>query len=206
VVSVTGLAVDPAGQAVIVWQSGAFPAAGIQAATSQPGGHFSAPVSIVSTSAGGETPAAGIDDAGQAFIAWDGAFDGASMGEPYRHVKVTRLTVGATAAGATQTLLTPPLGQLDGPPQISIDGVGDAVVAWQNTTRDGRTEKIVVARSTRGHPFTQPVAIGTSYFGGDFDSTIGPDGQAAIAWDSLTRPVRAVIAATPTARSDAPPR
>ena len=197
-VLLSGLAVDPAGQAVVVWESGAFPAVGIQAATCQPGGHFSAPVSIVSTSVGGETPAAGIDDAGQAFIAWDGPFDDASMGEPYRHVKVTRLTVGATAPGATQTLLTPTLGRLDGPPQISVDGAGDSVVAWQNTTRDGGTEKIVVARSTRGHPFTQPIAIATSYFGGNFDSTIGPDGQAAIAWDSLTRPVRAVIAASPT--------
>jgi hypothetical protein len=113
-------------------------------------------------------------------------------------VKVTRLTVGATAPGATQTLLIPTLGQLDGAPQISVDGVGDAVVAWQSTTRDGRGERIVVARSTRGRPFGQPTAIGTSYFGGNFDSAIGPHGQAVIAWDSLTAPARAVIAASPT--------
>ena len=198
-VSLRGLAVDPAGQAVVVWDSGAFPATGIQAATRQPSGQFSAPVSIVPSTVGASSAGGvAIDHAGRALIAWDGRYDGASSGLGHPHVHVTPLAVGATAPGATQTLATPTLGQVDSDPQINVDGAGDSVVAWQNTTRDGRTEKIVVARSTRGHPFAQPIAIGTSYFGGSFDSTIGPDGQAAIAWDSLTRPVRAVIAASPT--------
>jgi hypothetical protein len=197
-VTLTGLAVDPAGQAVVVWDSGAFPATGIRAATCRPSGQCSAPVPIVPATVGARAGAVGIDHAGRALIAWDGPYDGASSGLPYRHAQVTPLAVGATAPGATQTLPTPTLGRVDSAPQVNVDGAGDAVVAWQNTTRDGRTEKIVVARSTRGHPFARPIAIGTSYFGGNFNSTIGPDGQAAIAWDSLTAPVRAVIAASPT--------
>jgi hypothetical protein len=94
-------------------------------------------------------------------------------------------------------LLTPALGRLDGLPDIHVDGKGDAVVAWQNTTRDGDTEKIVVARNHGGGPFAEPIAIATSYFGGNFDSEIGPGGQAILAWDSLTAPVRVVIAPSP---------
>lgn len=197
-VKLTGLAVDPVGQAVMVWLSGAFPTTGVEAATRQPRSDFGAPVSIVPATVGAEWGAAGIDDSGRAQIAWDGPFDGAPAGDPYRHVQVTALSVGAAAPGETQTLLTPALGRVDNPPDIEVDGAGDAVVAWPNTTRDGRTEKIVVARSAHGGPFAPPVAIGSSYFGGSFDSAIGPDGHAAIAWDSLTAPARAAIAAGPT--------
>lgn len=197
-VKLTGLAVDPAGQAVVVWLSGAFPTTGVEAATRQPLSDFGAPVSIVPATLGAEWGTVGIDDSGQAQIAWDGPYDGARAGDPYRHVQVTPLAVGATAPGPTQTLLTPALGRIDSSPEIDVDGAGDAVVAWQNVTRDGRTEKIVVARDTRGGPLGPPVAIGTSYFGGDFTSAIGPDGQAAVAWDSLTAPARAVIAVGPT--------
>lgn len=196
-VDLSGLAVDPAGRAVIVWGSGVFPAAGIRAATRQPGGRFGRPVSIVPATPGALAGPVGIDDAGHAIVASTGPYDGSREGLPYGHVQVTPLTVGATAPGATQTLLTPGLGATDSSPQISVNGAGDAVVAWQNTTRDGRGEKLVVARSTRGRPFTSPIAVGTSYFGGDFDSAIGPDGRAIVAWDSLTAPARAVIAATP---------
>ena len=196
-VDLSGLAVDPAGQAVVVWESGALPAGGIQAATREPGGQFGTPVVISPASLGGQAGGVGMDDTGRALIAWDGPYDGAAAGLPYGHVQVTALSVGAAAPGVTQTLLTPTLGRLDSAPKINVDGAGDAVVTWQNTTRDGRGEKIVAARATHGRLFAAPSVLGTSYFGGGFDAAIGPDGRAAVAWDSLTAPVRAVYAASP---------
>jgi len=194
-----GLAENAAGQAVIVWNSGSPWDTGIEAETRQPGGRFTAPMSIVPASVGGEVGSVGIDSMGQALIAWEGPNDGASSGNPFVHAQVTTLKVGATAPRRTQTLLTPSLGQLgDNPPQIDVDDVGDAVVAWENETLSGRQSKIVVARNARGGPFAAPEVVGTSYLGGNFDLAIGPAGQAIIAWDSLTAPVHAVIAASPT--------
>lgn len=196
-VTLSGLAVDPAGQVVVVWASGAFPDTGVQAATRQPGGQFGAPVTIAPATPGALAGPVGIDDAGEAVIAWDGPYDGSPTGDPYRHVQVTPLTVGATSPGASQTLLAPALGQIDSLPQINVDGAGDALVAWQANTRDRRSDKLVVARSARGLPFADPITIGASCFGCNFDSAIGPHGQAIIAWDSLTAPVRAAIAMGP---------
>ena len=58
-VTLTGLAVDPAGQAVVVWDSGAFPATGIRAATCRPSGQCSAPVPIVPATVGARAGAVG---------------------------------------------------------------------------------------------------------------------------------------------------
>ena len=110
-VSLRGLAVDPAGQAVVVWDSGAFPATGMQAATRRPSGQFTAPVSIVPSTVGASSAGGvGIDHAGRVLIAWDGRYDGASSGLGHPHVHVTPLAVGAMAPGATQTLATPDAG------------------------------------------------------------------------------------------------
>ena len=134
-VTLRGLAVDPAGQAVVVWDSGAFPATGIQAATRLPSGQFSAPVAIVPATAGASAGGVGIDHAGRALIAWDGRYDGASSGLARRHVHVTPLAVGATAPGATQTLATPTLGQVDSDPHRSTSMVGETPSSLGRTPR-----------------------------------------------------------------------
>jgi hypothetical protein len=117
-------------------------------------------------------------------------------------VEVTPLQIGATTAGAAETLQAPGIGTLDGFPLIDVDGAGDAIMTWQTTAHDGRTEKVVVARKVPGRRFGTPVAISTSYSrargmlmdgGSSFDSAIGPGGEAIIAWGSATEPVHAVL-------------
>jgi hypothetical protein len=196
-VALGGLAVNASDQAVLVWQSGQLPPGALLAAARPAGGTFGPSVQLVSSGVGAIEPQVGLDDAGAARVVWEGPYDGAGSGTPFTNVEAMSLRVGGLEPGAIQPVLTPGLGQLGDPgPLLSVDPHGDALVVWQNLTRDGNTVKIVVARSRAGHPFTVGHAVGTSYPGGNFDATIGPNGDAIVSWESLTQPIHTVIART----------
>jgi hypothetical protein len=157
------------------------------------------PVQLVSGREGSAWTRVGLDDAGRARVVWAGPYDGAGAGTPFSHIEAASLRIGAREPGAVQQVLTPRLGQLgDLGPLLKVDPRGDAIVVWQNLTRDGSTEKIVAARSRPGRPFAPPQTMGTSYPGGGFDAAIAPNGAVIVSWDSLTRPSNAVIAPAPS--------
>lgn len=198
-VSLDGIAVNPAGDAVLVWDSaqGSPTTGGTMATTPERDGPFGLPVPIVSPPIDATGAAVGIDDAGQALIA--------SPGLSSRSVQVTPLQIGATTAGQTQTFQAAGAGTVDPFPLIDVDGAGDAIVAWENTTHDGVTERVVAARRSAGRPFGTPVTIDSSSSRGPdtpspqedaFDSAIGPGGEAIVAWDNTTAPVHAVLASS----------
>jgi hypothetical protein len=190
-VGLGGLAVNAGGQAVISWASGSPTAAAVLAATRPAGGRFGTTVTVVSTKdGGGREPGAAIDARGVATISWEGPYDGAASGMPFKHVEVSSFAVGASQAGPIQVLEAPGTGRLgDDGPLLYENAHGDALVAWQNATN-----QVVVARRRAGRRFAPAEAVGDSYAGGSLAAGIGAAGQAIVSWDSLAAPVQAVIA------------
>ena len=197
---VSGIAVNHAGDAVVVWNSNEPGASGmgIMAATRERGGPFGSPVPLISPRPGAIVGSVGIDNAGQALIAWAGPND-AAKGQSFTHV--SPLQTGATTAGPAQTLRAPgmrptAIGDLNGLPLIDVNAAGDAIVTWGSTGHDRATESLVVARRAPGRPFGTGVTIGTLKSEGTFDSAIGPKGDAIVAWDNPRAPVRAALASS----------
>jgi hypothetical protein len=192
-VFVSGVAMDPAGDAVVMWQSApTFPGPlGIEAATREHDGALGAPVPIGPP--GVDAGSVAIDRAGRALIAWDRLSNGTEQS-----VTVTSLQAGATTPGPSQTLRGPGHDTPDAFPLIESDQAGDAVVTWQTTIHDRYTDELVAARATRGRPFAPGIAITPSDAGGLFASAIGPAGATIVAWDSAAGPIRAVVAPNAT--------
>lgn len=192
-----GLAVNGSGQAVMLLQTNH---GGLLAATRPANGRFGTPIEIVSSKLQASSPAVTIDNSGVATIAWDGPFDpGASNDLPYAHLEVTTLGARATAPAPVQIVREPGLGAINTGPILAEDPRGDAILVWQTATSDDSVKPyVVVARRVAGHQFKNARRVAISYEGGNLDAAIGPTGAAIVSWDSLTLPVSAVIAASPT--------
>jgi len=106
-VSLSGVAMDPADDAVVVWESApASPGpVRIEAATREHDGVFGAPVPIAPAGVEAVPGSVAIDRAGRALIAWDRLSDGTE-----ESVAVTSLQAGATTPGPSQTLRAPSRG------------------------------------------------------------------------------------------------
>jgi hypothetical protein len=111
--SVPQVAVDQAGDAVVVWQRSNGTNEIVQAATQQAGGSFSAPLDLSAVGQNGTVPQVSVDQAGDAVVLWDHNFTVAFA---------NRLAGGSFSAQADITNA--------GSPQVALDQAGDAVAVW----------------------------------------------------------------------------
>ena len=99
-------------------------------------GTWSAPV-VVATSAGAATTHPAIDAAGNVVLAWtSGACDA-------RNLEVARYAVGTSTWSPAVPLASP--GSLTGTPDLAVDPVGNAFVAWSQR-QDAATSRVRAAR------------------------------------------------------------
>ena len=191
------VAVDRRDDAVAVWQSGPVSASSIECATRVAGQRFTRAFEIVTAGVGGFAPNVGIDDHGTALVAWDGAFDGAASGIPFRHVQTGVVHTGRLGVTQVRGLRETERGgllEIDPQPQVSVDRRGDAAVVWeQEARRPGGLDTIEIARGRVG------AALPTRTIGGGHldeppQAAISQSGAVIVAWDDLLGPTRAILA------------
>jgi hypothetical protein len=145
------VAMDPAGDAVAVWDRGATV---VQAVSRPAGRSFSAPVDISSTSTSVSDAHVAMDQAGDAIAVWR-IFDG------------TNFIVQAAVRPAGGAFGTPVNLTADGndafAPDVAMDPAGDATVVWFRY--NGTTQVIQAATRPAGGSFATPHDV--SLNGGD---------------------------------------
>lgn len=200
------VAVNSRDDAIVAWVSGSLSRARVWCATRRHGGRFGPPVAV--TPATGATSASvGLDDAGQALIAWDGTYTGAAEGFPYATVDTATVRVGSLTPSASRELDGISAGGLvESGPTVRMNSSGQALVTWEHGSRSVLAPTwIKVARTAVGHPPRVVATLRTSEPDQNISSAIGSRGEAVIAWTNLGSPDKAAVAAG--ARSQfAPPK
>jgi hypothetical protein len=173
--------------------------------TARAGSPFGRPLTLVSGRQGAGPFDAGIDSSGALTIGWEGPYDGATSGMPYRAVNVTTVNASGTTAAATQELGAQLGGQLgDDGPRLVIDSRGDAIAVWDiYPSPTGGGERIVVARRSAGAPFAPARTLGPTDIAGGFDAAIAPTGAGVVTWQSNYR-IKAALARGPAEPLQAP--
>jgi hypothetical protein len=122
-----GAAIDPAGDAVAVWQvcSKVCPGA-VWAAVRPAGGSWSAPQRLTAPGEYASTPRVALDRAGDAVAVWT-AVGSAGLGSL---VRAAVRTAAAGAWSAPETLSAAGPGNAVDEPQAAFDAAGDALAAW----------------------------------------------------------------------------
>jgi hypothetical protein len=133
------VAVDPDGNAVVVWSRSDGANSRIQAIRRAAGGNLSSVKNLSTSGRDAHAPRVGIDAQGSAIVAWlrsDGSND---------RVQVRRRSRGGTLT-AVQNLSA--AGQSALTPSLAVDGTGRAVVAWGRS--DGANDRIQIRRRAAG--------------------------------------------------------
>jgi hypothetical protein len=167
------LAVDPAGNAVAVWDG--YPAA-VQAAVRPAGGTWQAPENVSAAGRAAGFPEVALDEAGNAVAVWMSYLDGTHA--------VVQAAVRPAASGVWQSPQDlSAVGQHAYSPEVAVDPPGNAVAVWQ--TNDG-THSIVQAA-------VRPAASGVWQTPQDLSAAgqdawysqvaLDPSGNAIAIWD-----------------------
>ena len=166
------VAIDPSGQAVAAWTSGA---GAVEAAFYQPGSGWAKEDTLEPAiqSVGNEPPRAAIDGAGRATVIWSQV----AFGKGSVHA----------AGGSPGSGWAP--AQLKGfggrEPDLAVAADGRAVAAWK---RKDNGHQVIEAslRPAPGAAWADPVVVsGTSKDSGTPSAAIDPQGNALVAWDQV---------------------
>ena len=114
-------AVDPAGNIIVVWNSGAV----IQATRSTPNGGWQLPPATLST-AGARDPHVAVDGAGNAIAVWVGP---GGIDDQFEVVHTARYSAASDTWSSARTLSA--VGIDD--PHVAMDPAGNATVVWGKT-------------------------------------------------------------------------
>jgi hypothetical protein len=185
------LAMNASGTAVVAWKQGAE----IDASIRQPGGSFSAPVTL-SSSASNDDPWVSINESGLAAISWDdtnvSGCGGLTSGVNWAfHAVIVHPGLGF--GGAETVCDAPhPTGPTIFTPRSAVDPQGDVLAAWVNSYNDGTNNHAAVEWAYRpaGGSFNgaTPHVLGESLNATSPLSTFAPDvavdsqGRATAVW------------------------
>jgi PKD domain len=166
------IAIDPAGEATVVWCRSDGANDVVQAATRPAGGSFEPAVDVSASDGMASAPDVGVDAAGTATAVWD-AIDG------------SRLVVQAATRLAGGDFSRPVDLSADGDAigaKIAVSPDGDAVVAWRG--HDGADTIVEAATRPVGGSFGPPVDLSAP--GGDAREprvAIDDEGSALVVWE-----------------------
>lgn len=190
------LAIDGAGNVVVVWSYSDGTESLIESATMLAGGAFAAPVAL--SAAGGDSGSAAIAAApgGNLIVAWTRASGGENRVEA---------ATGTAAAGFSAPEPLSAAGADAGSPVAAISAAGEARVAWIRS--DGSNFRAETASGLAASSFSAPVKLsapGASAF--DPALAVEPGGAATVVWkrsNGTNEIVEAAVAA-PGAAFSAP--
>jgi hypothetical protein len=166
------VAIDPQGDAVVVWQRWNGTVSVIQAATRPAGGAWSAPVDLSELAFSGQLPRVAIDAEGEAVATWEAS-------SSVNAVQVATLAPGG-GWSAPVTLSEP--GRNSSDPVVAIDPAGDAIVVWSGANGAGTG---IAQEATRpaGGTWTAPVKLSAEGQNAELPTVaIAPGGAAVVAW------------------------
>jgi hypothetical protein len=165
------LAMNQAGDAVLVWDRTSGGPYGVQAAVRPAGGSFSVPPRNLSTPGQfSNAPQVAIDERGDAVVVW--ATNGSKV-----------LAVTRPAGGSFSTPVEVSGAGAFDKPQVAIGAAGDIAVVWQRA--NGYDGPIQAAVRPAGGSFSTPVELAPSGQSG-FDPQVAVDqaGNALVVWRS----------------------
>jgi hypothetical protein len=174
------VAMDAAGNFVVVWRSDYEISARLYDAAGQPrGGEFR-----VNTFTAGaqEYPSVAMDDDGDFVVAWQSeGQDGSQEGIYARRYDASGAAVGSEFGVNTTTAWSQEL------PSVAMDADGDFVVAWVSAMQDGTLDVYVRRYEVSGAPKGGEFRVNESIAGEQGYPSVAMDraGNFAVAWDSL---------------------
>jgi hypothetical protein len=190
------VAVDPAGDAVIVFQDTASISESVAYAYSPAGsGRFNSPVKI-----GSLTPEANpqvvMDSSGNAWVTWSDAYGyDPTSADQYAHLSAGQLGSGANSASAADPVAVRTLGQYSGftgRAVLATSAGGGVVAAWAAPTAHAPyADEIDVAYAAPGQTTFGPATpLPDSYAGFAASPAVAMNssGGAVVAWDECDQP------------------
>ena len=165
------VAVDSAGDAVVVWRHLDGADYVIEAAERPAGGSWSAPLQISAAGQSAETPQLAVDAAGDAVAVWS-----RSNGSNYI---VQSVTMVAGGWGAPLDLSAP--GADAKGPQVAVDGAGHFVAVWSRSTGPS-TAVIQSATGLPGGAWSGGIDLSTSGHNDQPQIAVDPKGDAVAVW------------------------
>ncbi len=164
------VAVNARGDAVAGWTN----TTNIYMSTRPSGGSWSAPITIAPTGGtfGNDDPQVGIADDGTTAIAWN-FYTGSKFAAHY--------AVRSAAGVLGPIKSSDPAQSISGVPQLTMNGAGDAIVAWPRT--NGTKYVIQAAVRPRGGDFSAPIDLSDSAQDA-FSAAVAlaQNGASAVAW------------------------
>ena len=142
------VALDPRGDAVVLWRSGDGSDLVVETASRPPGGSWSAPAELTAPGLDAYAPRIAVDAQGNAIAAWE-RFDGS-------HYIVQAATRPAGGTWSVPASLSAP-GHDAGRPAIGVDAVGSAIVAWSRS--DGSHYIVQAAARPPAGTWSAPVDL-----------------------------------------------
>jgi hypothetical protein len=188
----TDLAVDPAGNATVIWVAGSL----VQTATRPAGGTWGAPVDVSTIAGPRANPRIVVDPGGTATAVW-GTFT-----TTYGIQTATRAPGGAWTAPAD---LSAPGQDTFDTPELAADRRGTVTALWQR--HDGSGWIVTSATRPAGGAWTTPVDLSaTGHDAWDPQVAVDPAGNATAVWSLADEPMqdsaRTVQAARRTAAGE----
>jgi hypothetical protein len=165
------VAVDPGGDAVVVWQRSNGAKYIVQAASRAAGGAWQEPVDLSVAGQNALVPQVAVDPGGDAVVVWL-RYNGAKY----------IVQAASRAAGGWQTPVDLSLaGQSAELPQVAVDPAGDAVAVWERY--NGANEIVQTSSRAAGGGWQTPVDLSVAgQEASEPQVTVDPGGDAVAVW------------------------
>lgn len=180
------IAMNPAGDAIVVWDRVAGQDAIVQAAVRPAGSVFSAPLDVSAAGLQSPLPRAAVDAAGTATVVWTQTTAAGATAQA-----ATRAAGGAPFSAPVDLSATGVVGGT----QVATNAGGETVAVWERV--DTSTRFVQAAIRPAGGAFSAPADL--SLFGADASApqvAIDADGNAVAVWTRFDGPTRVVQIAT----------
>jgi hypothetical protein len=165
------VAVDAAGEAVVLWKDSGGTNTIIEAASRTAGGGWQAPVELSAAGRNASEPQVALDAGGDVVAVW-GRSDGTNL--------IVQAASRPAGAGWEAPVDLSAAGQETSEPQVAIDAAGDAVAAWK---ADGAHFIVQAASRPAGAGWQVPVDLSATGQGAyEPQVAIGADGDAVAVW------------------------
>ncbi|MDQ3990737.1 MAG: hypothetical protein M3245_00290 [Actinomycetota bacterium] len=170
------VAMDPGGNAVVVWRRYDGANSRIQARARSASGALSGVQTLSAAGRMAQHPQVAVDLAGNAVVVWE-RYDGANW-----RIQARRRSASGGVLSAVQTLS--PKGEDDFYPQVAVDGGGNAVVVWYRF--QAGMHRLVQARGRSASGVLSAVQTLSPEWEDAYDPqvAVGRRGNAVVVWEN----------------------
>jgi len=173
------VAIDQAGNAIVVWTRSTGKRSVVRAVLRPAGGSFSKPVNLSTQRQNADGAQVAIDQTGNAIVVW-----ARSRGKRSVVQAVLRPAGGSFSKPVNLSRVSK---RGDVSPEVAINPSGDAVVGWVRHVTKSGIWRVQAAMRPAGGDFSKPVNLSPAFretaFTATPDVAISPSGSAIVVWD-----------------------